>query len=236
MIHTGGYESDGSNLIGIALGSPRLVHRRNGPSHTQENQHQHQHLYQQNKKQDPRYHPALEKPKHAPLQRKPSKWRKIGGLFKHKNTAPNQVRNHKLPGCGGCDANDSPGVEDKGNFFGGGAGGGKIKSCLGAKRKLKAENSNAKNAVKGASEPDKAGDSAPMLEVEIPDAQMERYSVMFGGLLARRSKTMDEVTASKVCIFAFICSSTLLRIVAIKYISRIPTAQTSHFTYTIQVT
>lgn len=200
VIHDGGYESDGSNLIGIALGSPRLVHRRNGAQAEQ----------QHHKNEKRRYHPALEKPK-RPLQRKPSKWRKIGGLFKHKNAAPNQVRNHKHkpPGCGG---EPDSGVEDKGNCFGGGTGG-KIKSCLEAKRRLKAENANAStsaNAKSAARNADasKGDDSAPMLEVDIPDAQMERYSVMFGGLfgqgkpglLSRRSKTMDEVIASsRVC-------------------------------------
>lgn len=197
VIHDGGYESDGSNLIGIALGSPRLVHRRNGAQAEQQ--------HHQSEKR--RYHPALEKPK-RPLQRKPSKWRKIGGLFKHKNAAPNQVRNHKHkpPGCGG---EPDSGVEDKGNCFGGPTGG-KIKSCLEAKRKSKAENAsshasaNAKSAAKG-DDGSKGDDSAPMLEVEIPDAQMERYSVMFGGLFgqgkARRSKTMDEVIASsRVCL------------------------------------
>lgn len=201
VIHDGGYESDGSNLIGIALGSPRLVHRRNG-AQAEKQQHQ---------KEKRRYHPALENPK-RPLQRKPSKWRKIGGLFKHKNAAaPNQVRNHKHkpPGCGG---EPDSGVEDKGNCFGGGTGG-KIKSCLEAKRRLKAENAsasasaNAKSAA-GDADASKADDSAPMLEIDIPDAQMERYSVMFGGLfgqgkpglLSRRSKTMDEVIASsRVC-------------------------------------
>lgn len=50
----------------------------------------------------------------------------------------------------------------------------------------------------------KAGDSAPFLEVDLPDVQMERYSVMFAGLfgqgkpalLARRSKTLDGMTAA----------------------------------------
>lgn len=202
VLHDGGYESDGSNLIGIALGSPRLVHRRDG---TQTEQH-----HQTEKR---RYHLALENPK-RPLQRKPSKWRKIGGLFKHKNAAaaPNQVRNlkHKPPGCGG---EPDSGVENKGNCFGGGTGG-KIKSCLEAKRRLKAENANAHASAsasanaESAAEGDggfKGDDSAPMLEVEIPDAQMERYSVMFGGLFgqgkARRSRTMDEVIASsRVCL------------------------------------
>lgn len=232
VIHDGGYESDGSNLIGIALGSPRLVHRRNGAQAEQ----------QHHKNEKRRYYPALEKPK-RPIHRKPSKWRKIGGLFKHKNAAaPNQVRNHKHkpPGCGG---EPDSSIEEKGNCFGGGTGG-KIKSCIEAKRRLKAENANASaNAKSAARDADasKGNDTPPMLEVDIPDAQMERYSVMFGGLfgqgkpgfLARRSKTMDEVIASsRVCFLILMCGGMMLKN-ADKWVPRSPTSQTSYFTHTI---
>lgn len=189
-------QTDGTNgnTIGIALGSPRMIDRRNG--------------IPQLRQQDPFAAPA-EKPKQAPaIQRKPSKWRKIGGLFKAKNTAsrPYKVRNNNPPpgsshsidsqshAEAGREPNSlSPGDDEKGNCFGG------IRICLEAKRKLKIDSKpRPKTAGQGAPEP-KVPDTVPFLEVEIPDTHLERYSVMFGGLfgqgkpalLARRSKTMD---------------------------------------------
>ena len=205
------------NTIGIALGSPRMIDRRNG--------------IPQLRQQDPFAAPA-EKPKLAPaIQRKPSKWRKIGGLFKAKNTMnptasrPSyKVRNNNPPpgsshsidsqshAEAGREPNSlSPGDDEKGNCFGG------MRNCLEAKRKLKIDpKPRPKKAGQGASEP-KVSDTMPFLEVKIPDTQLDRYSVMFGGLfgqgkpalLARRSKTVDEKVSmdKEVCPVCMITAS-----------------------------
>lgn len=194
------------NTIGIALGSPRLVDRRNpAPPHWAQ--------------QDPfarreKLRPTAPKPI-APVQRKPSTWRKIGGLFKAKDAVkPStsrsyyQVRNNRSP-QGWSHSIDyqypkaaglSPGVEDKGNCFGG------IGTCLEAKRKLsKTDPKSRRRKAKQQGAPEsEQNENAPFLEVELPDIHMERYSVMFGGLfgqgrpsvLARRSKTLDEMIPS----------------------------------------
>lgn len=195
-IHTG--DGGNGNTIGIALGSPRLVDRR------------HEALL--SRPQDPyaatAYATATENPKRgpAPVQRKPSKWRKIGGLFKAnqvRNDRPPQGSSHPVDCQYHAEAGYEPkpcrdsGVEDKGNCFGG------FGRCLEAKRKLKTDPPSKSQQAKGSPE-SKAGDSAPFLEVDLPDVQMERYSVMFAGLfgqgkpalLARRSKTLDGMTAA----------------------------------------
>ena len=216
-IHT---DETNGNTIGIALGSPRMIDRRNG--------------IPQLRQQDPFAAPA-ENPNRAPaIQRKPSKWRKIGGLFKAKNsinpTTANRpfykVRNNSPPpgsshsidsqshAEAGREPNSlSPGDDEKGNCFGG------IKTCLEAKRKLKKTDSKRRPktaAAQGSHEP-KVPDTVPFLEVEIPDTQMERYSVMFGGLLgqgkpallARRSKTMDSLN-KEVCLHLIIAYRPML--------------------------
>ena len=193
------------NTIGIALGSPRLIDRKNAaPPHWAQ--------------QDPFARPEKPKPAApkptAPVQRKPSKWRKIGGLFKAKNAVtPStsrpqyQVRNNRSP-QGWSHSIDyqypkaaglSPGVEDRGNCFGG------IRTCLEAKRKLLKTDSKSRRrkAKKQQGPPESKDENAPILEVEIPDFHLERYSVMFGGLfgqnrpsaMARRSRTLDEMVS-----------------------------------------
>ena len=205
-------QTDGTNgnTIGIALGSPRMIDRRNG--------------IPQLRQQDPFAAPA-EKSNRAPaIQRKPSKWRKIGGLFKAKNTMnptasrPSyKVRNNNPPpgsshsidsqshAEAGREPNSlSPGDDEKGNCFGG------IRNFLEAKRKLKIDSKPQSKTAAGQGAPEPKGpDTVPFLEVDIPDTHLERYSVMFGGLfgqgkpalLARRSKTMDGMVSlnKEVC-------------------------------------
>lgn len=188
------------NTIGIALGSPRLVDRRNGaPNYWAQ--------------PDPFARRGKSIPV-APVQRKPSKWQKIGGLFKAKGAVTPktsrshyQVRNNRSPQGWSHSidyqypkaAGHSPDVEDRGNCLGG------IRTCLEAKRKLiKADPKSRRKANKRRATEPHSGSDAPCLEVEIPDFHMERYSVMFGGVfgqgkpsaMARRSKTLGEMMSN----------------------------------------
>lgn len=194
------------NTIGIALGSPRLVDRRDGaPSYWAQ--------------PDPfaRRGNTVTGP---PVQRKPSKWQKIGGLFKARSAVTPkssrshyQVRNNRSPQgwshsidyqYPNAAGHSSPDVEDRGNCLGG------MRTCLEAKRKLKKTDPKSRRKAnrRRATEPH-ADSHAPCLEVEIPDFHMERYSVMFGGvfgqgrpsLITRRSRTLDDMMASSKTVW-----------------------------------
>jgi hypothetical protein len=59
--------------------------------------------------------------------------------------------------------------------------------------------------------------AGPFLQIDIPDVQLERYSVMFGGvlnqnepsLLKRRSKTLEDVRIPKLDVCILICCATM---------------------------
>lgn len=182
--------SAGPHVIGIALGSPSVLHF-------------------QDSLPPPRFNTSIFTPPStgpSPSTRKSSKWKKIGGLFKAKNalaspaeqgrpaqwkqpaakTKPNV--NHCKPAPRGsieawpkihvdsrCTTNDSESSSQRTRKF----------SFPGTKNvKENAENQRLR------------------LDVDIPDVQLERYSVMFSNvvnknqrpsLLARRSKTLDNL-------------------------------------------
>ncbi|KAJ5715513.1 uncharacterized protein N7483_012694 [Penicillium malachiteum] len=173
----------GSHSIGVALGSPGMIDldkplpppRFNVPNFTQE----------------------------SPQLNKSSKWKKIGGLFRAKNalTSPtNATRTTQKDQLkDGSNGNHQMGQkEDVTEEWP------KIESDPKA---VNASNTSPKRTRKfsfsGKKNPrEKNGDGSPMLDVEIPDVQMERYSVMFSNvmtknhkpsLLARRSKTLDNL-------------------------------------------
>ncbi|KAL4966579.1 uncharacterized protein BDV14DRAFT_198707 [Aspergillus stella-maris] len=171
------------SMIGIALGSPRMLQPHNIRTPA------------------PPIPPTLDNGRsRTGLQRKPSKWRKIGGLFKAKHAmAPNanqpfyQVR----AGDGPQHQQDSThSVDYQGRrrpWTGSETGpieNTEVWPCL--------VSENEALTQQGSSKP-KAG---TFLQVEIPQVEMERYSVMFGGLLSksqpslldRRSKTLDNLT------------------------------------------
>ncbi|KAL4949873.1 hypothetical protein BDW69DRAFT_67183 [Aspergillus filifer] len=181
-VHLGVDES----MIGIALGSPRMLQPHNIRT------------------------PAPPIPPSTPdngrsrtgLQRKSSKWRKIGGLFKAKHAmAPNadkpfyQVRAEESgPQQQQQDSTYSVDYQGRRRPWTGSETGPientEVWPCL--------VSENEALTQQGSSKP-KAG---TFLQVEIPQVEMERYSVMFGGLLNksqpslldRRSKTLDNLT------------------------------------------
>lgn len=162
------------------------------------------------------------------LRRRPSKWKKLGGLFKGKqnppktsnlpfyqvqiNDQPLQSSSEFLPGQGlpsqtryGLQQDSVRSNKDRdhteewpryedGSRLDGHSGKERARDDQGHSR-------TGPNARINSSE-SKASGSGPLLQVEIPDIHMERYSVMFGsvlgnkqppGLLARRSKTLDKL-------------------------------------------
>jgi hypothetical protein len=174
----------GDSMIGIALGSPRLLESQIPPTQAQ--------------RYPPPTPPDVESPPSA-LQRKPSKWRKIGGLFKAKSAmAPNvnkpfyQVRAEtERPSQGSSHSIDYKSRQRAGsktepieNT--------ELWPCLVSEQEaiMQKQSTSSPNA------------QGSLLQVEIPQVELERYSVMFGGLLNnsrpsllnRRSKTLDDVT------------------------------------------
>ncbi|RHZ69821.1 hypothetical protein CDV55_107859 [Aspergillus turcosus] len=205
-----------ANMIGIALGSPRMAEPQSMLSQTQE--------------QPPVSISASSEqasPQAAPPKRKPSKWRKIGGLFKAKNALPApanqpfyQVRcneewplqesTHSVDYQHQCEAekleagNMAPTPPKPPNL--------EIWPCLEGENEPKSyvrsnlatspqDSGNNNDLVPGA-KPRSAG---PFLQIDIPDIQLERYSVMFGGvlnrnepsLLKRRSRTLEDASIPK---------------------------------------
>ncbi|KAE8359781.1 hypothetical protein BDV27DRAFT_162318 [Aspergillus caelatus] len=184
------------NMIGIALGSPRLVNPQNTFSQMQEK--------------------ALEsargRPKAAPqLQRKPSKWRKIGGLFKAKNAVASgasqpfyqvQVQGSQAPlAQGSSHSIDYQAREAKSNHV----MDTEAWPCLEPEVKAEEKQPNASVAQVPAQDRQQSAESksGPLLQVDIPSIEMERYSVMFSALLNknepsplnRRSRTLENMSA-----------------------------------------
>ncbi|KAL4945787.1 hypothetical protein BDV06DRAFT_8980 [Aspergillus oleicola] len=176
------------SMIGIALGSPRMLQPHNIKTPTP--------------RIPPPTPPDNERPRTG-LQRKSSKWRKIGGLFKAKNAmAPNadkpfyQVRAAQSGPQQQQQQDSTHSIDYQGRrrpWTGSEAGpieNTEVWPCL--------VSENEALTQQGSSKP-KAG---TFLQVEIPQVEMERYSVMFGGLLNksqpslldRRSKTLDNLT------------------------------------------
>jgi hypothetical protein len=180
--------------IGLALGSPSMLDSRDNLP-------------------PPRFNTEIfsqEQVGQPPLPRKSSKWRKIGGLFKAKHalampidepkplpkpptpkknseqsTGPTHTRGstEEWPII---EVNSKPAPADN-------------NSCPERRRKLSLSGKKANK-----DRPSEKGQKSTglLLEVDIPNVQMERYSVMFSqvmsknqrpSLLARRSKTLDNL-------------------------------------------
>lgn len=139
--------------------------------------------------------PRLDKPNYTPEKtsqisssEKPSKWKKIGALFRAKNALVQTDKVKQPP------SNKIPAEKSR------------------AKTRTKRNDQGSKSNRKDSQSANvKSGDSWPLLQVDIPDFQMERYSVMFSdvvnkneqpSLLARRSKTLDRlhVPDAHVCM------------------------------------
>ncbi|KAL2818630.1 hypothetical protein BJX63DRAFT_58622 [Aspergillus granulosus] len=174
------------SMIGIALGSPRLLESQTPTALA--------HPY------PPPTPPDVDGPSSA-LQRKSSKWRKIGGLFKAKNAVASNVNKPfyqvraetETPSQGSSHSIDCKSRQRAGsktepieNT--------ELWPCLVSEQEAIMQ----KQASTSPSAP------GSLLQVEIPKVEMERYSVMFGGLLNnsrpsllnRRSKTLDDVATS----------------------------------------
>lgn len=186
------------SMIGIALGSPRLVESQNIMSQMQEKAIQ-----------------AKSTSKQQAMQRKPSKWRKIGGLFRAKTAMtpakqpfyqvrlstewpsqgsthsidyqfrPNESKSHIQ-----CALETNPISNTE------------VWPCLASGQAQ--QNDGGQSLRPGAKQ---AGDTESLLTVDIPDVQMERYSVMFSGLLTRepstrkrRSKTLEDVRPANTVV------------------------------------
>jgi hypothetical protein len=145
-----------------------------------------------------------------PLPRKPSKWKKIGGLFKAKHVLamPMSMNEPKVPPKQAAHKQKSeprnkppqrrgsteewPMIEVDASAAPAGTNSSPQRS-----RKLSLPGRKANKPQL----PEK-GEKGRLLEIDIPDVQMERYSVMFSqvmnrnqrpSLLARRSKTLDNL-------------------------------------------
>ncbi|KAJ5726951.1 hypothetical protein N7493_005978 [Penicillium malachiteum] len=172
----------GSHTIGVALGSPGMIDldkplpppRFNAPKFTQE----------------------------SPQLNKSSKWKKIGGLFRAKNAlasptyAARTMQKDQLKDT--PNVNHQMGPENVTEEWP------KIESDPKATHASYTSPQRARKlSFSGKKNPrEKNRDASPILDVVIPDVQMERYSVMFSNvmtknekpsLLARRSKTLDNL-------------------------------------------
>ncbi|KAL6238284.1 hypothetical protein BDW75DRAFT_33538 [Aspergillus navahoensis] len=170
------------SMIGIALGSPRLLGQYNVASQMQ---------------QVPPPTTPKERRPISPLQRKPSKWKKIGGLFRAKNTV---AANGNKPFYQVQAPSDGPSQESTHSIDY------KSQQKAGTKT-VPIENTEvwpclASENETSAHQQESKPNPGSFLQVEIPQVEMERYSVMFGGLLnndrpsllARRSKTLENLT------------------------------------------
>lgn len=181
-------------MIGIALGSPGLA-RQNERALTP--------------KLDGSIFPS---PNDQETARKPSKWKKIGGLFKAKNDLPPQEKLHtgerkpkqeyrqieKLP-----KTNERTNSIEEWQSICSQISQGQINQSRNRGRRSLSVQEGSKDQL----QPRFQG---PLLDVNIPNVQMERYSVMFGSivdsdqrpsLLARRAKTLKSLQVPDVSVW-----------------------------------
>ncbi|KKK25652.1 hypothetical protein ARAM_003853 [Aspergillus rambellii] len=165
-------------MIGIALGGPGLGEPESMTAQTQQS--------------PPPPVPEGEDPQ--ALLRKSSKWRKIGGLFKAKSA---MAANVNKPFYQVRTGNDWPLQDSSSHSV-------DLKSRPAVEtQRSPVQNTEAWPCLVPESEPH--APPGPLLQVEIPNVEMERYSVMFGGLLQkgqpsswnRRSRTLDGVAVKK---------------------------------------
>ncbi|OJZ84476.1 hypothetical protein ASPFODRAFT_34729 [Aspergillus luchuensis CBS 106.47] len=185
------------SLIGVALGSPRMIDPQVPTSQIQDTI--------PVKPAEPQARPSL--------QRKPSKWKKIGGLFKAKaamTAPPNQpfyqVRlENEWPMQGSTYSFEqqpkiqSSGLENPASpTTGTDAWPSIVPEVQTSTQEPKQSHADATSG--SPQEKEQSLGSGPLLQVDIPDIQLERYSVMFGGVLkknrlssmSRRSKNLED--------------------------------------------
>ncbi|RAK88994.1 hypothetical protein BO79DRAFT_147569 [Aspergillus costaricaensis CBS 115574] len=185
------------SLIGVALGSPRMIDPQVPTSQIQETI--------PVKPAEPQARPSL--------QRKPSKWKKIGGLFKAKaamTAPPNQpfyqVRlENEWPMQGSTYSfEQQPKIQTSGlespasPTTGTDAWPSIVPEVQTSAQEPKQTHADATSG--SPQEKEQSLGSGPLLQVDIPDIQLERYSVMFGGVLkknrpssmSRRSKNLED--------------------------------------------
>ncbi|KAF9894450.1 hypothetical protein FE257_007953 [Aspergillus nanangensis] len=204
------------SMIGIALGSPRMVGAQNMMSQMQEKAFLAS-VAEKNKPAPAQAPSPATAP--APVQRKPSKWKKIGGFFRAKNAMtstvnqpfyqvrsssewPLQRSTHSVDYQNQQEKTaESPPSKPIQNT--------EVWPCLVTEpeptpKKPEQPVRNLPEASSAQIAKSKQTGTGTMLDIDIPDVQMERYSVMFGGLLGkgqpsplnRRSKTLDDITTS----------------------------------------
>ncbi|RAK99331.1 uncharacterized protein BO80DRAFT_128138 [Aspergillus ibericus CBS 121593] len=192
---TGTDNGANGSLIGVALGSPRMIEPHVPMSQPQE--------ICPVKLAEPQTRPAL--------QRKPSKWKKIGGLFKAKAAmaaAPNQpfyqVRlEDEWPmqdSTYSFDQEPKVQPEKPASPISGTEAWPSLEPEVQPQAHEQGQSKEDTNVAPKSDEQPLA--TMPLLQVEIPDIQLERYSVMFGGVLSknrppsfRRSQTMQDASA-----------------------------------------
>lgn len=171
----------GSHSIGVALGSPGLVDSQEALP-------------------PPRFNTGVFD-EGSEMPRKSSKWKKIGGLFRAKNALASPTSTLPNPPPKDVGPKDKPNTnraarkEDVSEEWPKIEVEPKIGHHISPKR-------SRKYSISGRKDSKDKGVASPMLDVNIPDVQMERYSVMFSNvmnknhkpsLLARRSKTLDNL-------------------------------------------
>lgn len=187
--------------IGIALSSPGMLKSQNSPP-------------------PPRFYTSIsaqpQKEDGMPT-RKSSKWKKIGGLFKAKNALVSPTHDTKLgcreePAANGRTALDSQMSRRGGSTEDWRRGDVRPKASINntaSPRRMRNFSLSTTNISN-----DHTTSEHPRLDVEIPDIQLERYSVMFSNvmdknerpsLLARRSKTLDNLRVPDAEVCQFMC-------------------------------
>lgn len=208
-------------MIGIALGSPRLVSS---------------HVATPKESSNDQGAPALynikDTPRSSSLRRKPSKWKKIGSLFKAKQSIPQskspfyqvQMNDEELR-----DSNFETRLQSEAVLRLDGAD---VKK--GGRREERFQETQSPQEIEPnfprqhesngerdawpitnsrTEQPSDPTGPAPFIHVDIPDIHMERYSVMFGNLLgndqssrllARRSRTLDSLAVPGTNVGTFV--------------------------------
>ncbi|KAJ5798562.1 uncharacterized protein N7503_007858 [Penicillium pulvis] len=170
----------GSHTIGVALGSPGLMRP-------------------QDELPPPRFNTGVfnEGSEHP---RKSSKWKKIGGLFRAKNAMTSPTNSPPTPPKD-VGPKDRPNTSKAARKEDVSEEWPKIEVEPQVGHNISPKRSR-KFSISGRKDSRDKGVASPMLDVNIPDVQMERYSVMFSNvmnknhkpsLLARRSKTLDNL-------------------------------------------
>lgn len=140
--------------------------------------------------------------------RKSSKWKKIGGFFRAKNALASPTQSAHPGQLKQLGQKEIPSANQQQMKKRKGSNGEWPRIEVDPKPKADSNNSSSQRSrkfslSKGITTKENSEDQGLRLEVNIPDIQMERYSVMFGNvmnknqrpnLLARRAKTLDSLS------------------------------------------